>query len=423
MRLIQCYMKNSTWYCGRGINGGTGALPNGKPVGVLWHDTAAGNPNLCRYVQPFETDANYDEMIKLLGKNKYNNDWNHIVYQGGLNAWIGKLADGSVATVQTGELTRHPWGCAKGKKGSCNGVVTDSAGQRYVDEFWVQFEICDDSYQDKSYFEKVYKEACEFTAYVCKQFGIDPKGTVTFNGVKVPTILCHKDSYKLGLGSDHSDVYKWFNKFGKTMDDVRNDVERLLKGEPESANNNTDYTLFKEGTLVSIKPGAVYTNGQKVPDWVLAKNWYVNKDAKSEKVVIDKSEDGKSSIMSIVNMKYLSIVKKVEVKPTEAVQTQAQPQKPETESNTTKPEAKPSEPKPEMPIASTSQSDDPKPQVNQVSGGNEEEEEEEEENEASDPHVSETETENSEVQEEKPQNAFIRILKSILRFLARLFDE
>ena len=51
------------------------------PVGVLWHSTGANNPNLRRYVQPYETDANYNEMIKILGKNTNKNDWNHISYQ------------------------------------------------------------------------------------------------------------------------------------------------------------------------------------------------------------------------------------------------------------------------------------------------------------------------------------------------------
>ena len=49
-------------------------------------------------------------------------------------------------------------------------------------------------------------------------------------GVKTPVILCHQDSYRIGLGENHSDVYNWFNRFGKTMDDVRNDVAALLAG-------------------------------------------------------------------------------------------------------------------------------------------------------------------------------------------------
>jgi hypothetical protein len=34
-----------------------------------------------------------------IGKNPNGNDWNHIHVNAGLNAWIGKLADGSVTTI------------------------------------------------------------------------------------------------------------------------------------------------------------------------------------------------------------------------------------------------------------------------------------------------------------------------------------
>jgi hypothetical protein len=33
----------------------------------------------------------------------------------------------------------------------------------------------------------------------------------------------------LGLGNNHSDIYHWFKKYNKTMNDVRNDVEKILK--------------------------------------------------------------------------------------------------------------------------------------------------------------------------------------------------
>jgi hypothetical protein len=79
----------------------------------------------------------------------------------------------------------------------------------------------------------VYKEACELTAYICKLYNINPKGTVTRNGVKIPTILCHKDSYDLGFGSNHGDVLHWFKKYNKTMEDVRNDVAKILESEED----------------------------------------------------------------------------------------------------------------------------------------------------------------------------------------------
>lgn len=220
MNLIKCYQTNSTWY--------KEARTGSKPVGILWHDTAAGNPTLKRYVQPLETDKDYNEMIELLGKNTYGNDWNHIYHEAGVHAWIGKLADGTIATIQAGEFDKKPWGCGGGDKGSCNGYIKVNGTVTYVDQHWIQFEICDDGYKDKTYFKQVYKEACEFTAYLCNMFNIDPQGTVNYNGIAVPTILCHFDSYNLGLGSDHEDVQKWFEKYNTTMQDIRNDISSLL---------------------------------------------------------------------------------------------------------------------------------------------------------------------------------------------------
>ena len=214
---LVCIQKNSTCYKQTRIM---------QPVGILWHSTGANNPNLKRYVQPYETDSNYDEMIKLLGKNTNKTDWNHSVQQAGLNCWIGKLANGEVATIQTMPWNYRPWGCGSGPKGSCNSG-------------WIQFEICEDNLNDETYFNKVYKEACEITAYLCKMYNLNPYGTVKINGVNIPVILCHADSHKLGFGSNHGDIMHWFPKYGKSMETVRNDVATLLK------NDNINITIPK----------------------------------------------------------------------------------------------------------------------------------------------------------------------------------
>lgn len=206
---IVCMQTNSTCYKG---------TQTMVPRGVLWHDTDGGNPNISRYVQPLETDENYAEMIALLGKNKYGNDWNHKPRQAGMNCWVGQLADGTVATVQTMPWDYAPWGCGSGSKGTLNSTH-------------MQFEICDDGYKSKEYFEAVYKEACEITAYLCRKYGLDPLGTFVYNGVTVPVITTHAESYKLKLGSNHGDPLKWLKKYGKTMDDARRDVAALMRGE------------------------------------------------------------------------------------------------------------------------------------------------------------------------------------------------
>lgn len=202
--------------------------------GILWHSTGAPNPTLKRYVQPSNEDPNYYELLGKLGKNQYSNDWNHIERYAGLNAWIGKLANGEVTTVQTMPWEWRPWGCGSGPKGSCN-------------DGWIQFEICEpEDLNDSIYFNQVYKEACELTAYLCKEFNIDPYGTVIHNGIQVPTILCHKDSYDLKLGGGHSDIVHWFPKFGKSMSSVREDVYTLLNSVQEEDDEDMTQEKFNE---------------------------------------------------------------------------------------------------------------------------------------------------------------------------------
>lgn len=91
-----------------------------QPVGILWHSTGVNNNTLKRYVQPIESDPNYNYLMEVLGDNRYNNDYNHITINSGLNAFVGKLADGTVAAVQTMPWNYAPWGCGRGNYGSCN---------------------------------------------------------------------------------------------------------------------------------------------------------------------------------------------------------------------------------------------------------------------------------------------------------------
>ena len=338
--------------------------------GVLWHSTGANNPNLKRYVQPSDNATDKAEWLEKLGVNSYKNDLNHTTSQIGLNAWIGKLADGTVTSVQSMPWDYKPWGCASGPKGSCNNG-------------WIQFEICEDGLKDKTYFEAVYKEACELTAYLCDMFNIDPKGTVTVNGVKVPTILCHADSHNLGFGSNHGDVLHWFPKFGKNMTDVRNDVAKLMESKNPTSSitptptemyrvrkawedsksqigaysdlNNAkkacdkagkDYEVYnskgvavypiapaevekvisyKVGDEVSFISGATYSNGVKVPTWLYSYKLYVREILKDDTVIISTQKTGaitgavkisqivpyKEKETSVINPKFVPYVVRV----------------------------------------------------------------------------------------------------------------
>ena len=166
------------------------------PFGIMVHSTGADNPNLNRYVGPDDG---------LLGKNKYGNHWNQDKPDGRkvcVQAFIGKLADGSIATYQTLPWTYRGWHC--GGSGNDN---------------YIGFEICEDGLTDAGYFGKVYQEAVELCAYLCKQYGIRPER---------PYLICHSEGHELGIASNHGDVMHWFPRHGKSMDTFRADVKAKL---------------------------------------------------------------------------------------------------------------------------------------------------------------------------------------------------
>ena len=235
-----------------------------------------------------------------------------------------------------------PWGCGSGNKGSLNNG-------------WIQFEICEDGLTDKTYFDKVYKEACEITAYLCKLYNIDPHGTVTVNGVKVPTILCHADSHKLGFGSNHGDVNHWFPKYGKSMATARDDVADLMGSKtsviepvapevekemyrvrkdwdnaksqigaytdlknakeacdkagsgyevynskgvavypnaPVQEEKPEETAKFKVGDAISLVPGATYVGGKSIPGWLFKSKLYVREIRKNGDIVFSTVKTG-----------------------------------------------------------------------------------------------------------------------------------
>lgn len=66
--------------------------------------------------------------------------------------------------------------------------------------------------------------------------------------------------------------------------------------------------IISIGDLVKIT-GKKYYSGARIPEWVLSRNWYVFKATdNSDRIVINKSEDGKCEIMSSINRADLKIV-------------------------------------------------------------------------------------------------------------------
>ncbi|MGE4276035.1 MAG: N-acetylmuramoyl-L-alanine amidase family protein [Lawsonibacter sp.] len=174
------------------------------PQGVMIHSTGADNPRLSRYVAPNDG---------LLGEPALRH-WNQSGVGACPHAFLGKLADGSVATYQTLPWTMRGWHC-----GRCGNNTH------------ISFEICEDGLTDTAYFAAVYREAVELTAHLCKTYGLDPLG----DGV----VVCHAEGYQMGIASNHGDVLHWFPKLGKRMDDFRADVARELEDNMDEATIRT----------------------------------------------------------------------------------------------------------------------------------------------------------------------------------------
>ena len=201
--------------------------------GIMVHSTGANNPNLKRYVGPDDG---------LLGKNQYGNHWN-TYHPGGrevcVHAFIGKLADGTIATYQTLPWNHRGWHAG----GSANNTH-------------IGFEICEDGLTDYAYFKKVYREAVELCAYLCKEYGLTEQN-----------IICHSEGYKQGVASNHGDVMHWFPKHGKSMDTFRAEVKALLA------------TADEEETETPAEPTVTYPEKLTTGYYRVRKTW---KDSKSQ---------------------------------------------------------------------------------------------------------------------------------------------
>ncbi|MPM07613.1 hypothetical protein SDC9_53919 [bioreactor metagenome] len=174
------------------------------------HSTGANNPNLRRYVGPDDG---------LLGTASSSN-WNTAT-PGGLevcvHAFIGKLADCSIATYQTLPWNMRGW--------HAGGPANNS---------YIGFEICEDGLTDASYFFAVYQEAIDLCVYLCKLYGLTEQN-----------IICHSEGYAKGIASNHADVMHWFPKHGKSMDTFRAAVKAaLFEQEDEDMTQETFNTLM-----------------------------------------------------------------------------------------------------------------------------------------------------------------------------------
>lgn len=251
MNLHTCLFVNSDCYKkGRKI----------VPKGIMWHSTAAANPYLRRYVQPDDG---------LLGYNAHQNHWNRSGLNVCVHAFIGKLADGTIATYQTLPWDHRGWHSGSGSNGSAN-------------DTHISFEICEDGLTDKAYFDEVYKEAVELSAALCKEYGLDPLA----DGV----VIDHSEGHTRGVASNHGDVSHWLKRYGLTMDDVRKAVDFYMRHGCHK--NDKGENEMRYNTLGDLKTDKDF-GGAYLPtvEKLIAKGVLKGKGGEGDGLILDLGED------------------------------------------------------------------------------------------------------------------------------------
>jgi len=169
------------------------------PEGIIVHSTGCSNPNIKRYVAPGNDDIGY---------NNNGNSMNEPGQDVCVHMIIGKNANGKVKCYQILPFDICCWGVGSGWKGSYN-----------YNPPYIQFEMCEDDLDDRTYCKACYDKAVAVCAELAKKYGFS-----------VNNIKSHHEAGQIGMGSQHVDPDNWWGNFGFTMDQFRADVKKAMNG-------------------------------------------------------------------------------------------------------------------------------------------------------------------------------------------------
>mgnify|MGYP003290747069 FL=1 len=218
--------------------------------GVQVHSTGANNPNLRRYVQPDDGR---------LGRNTNGNSHNRPGVDVCASAYIGKLADGTVAVYQTLPWDMRCWISGKGKNGNANRLG------------YIGFEICEDDRTDLIYFNQAVMDAAvNLTAHLCQIMGVRPDDVLErYAEGDALAVMDHSELAARGLASNHADITHWLRGFGKRMNDFRREVQAAMDEGVEvtyiDAEGKEEWIEMDKEMEVYASNGG-YTNLRELPD-------------------------------------------------------------------------------------------------------------------------------------------------------------
>ncbi len=174
----------------------------------------------------------------------------------------------------------------------------------------ITIEVASDTQHPYAVNDKAYAALIDLCVDICKRNGITKLVWSTskedrVNHLNGCNMTVHRDYANKSCPGEYL-----YERHGEIAAKVNARLEGTSQEAPEEEVEDVEPTepavTIQVKDLVEIT-GTKYYGGQTIPDWVKAKRWYVRSIA-GDRVVINKSEDGKNSIMSPVRASDLRVV-------------------------------------------------------------------------------------------------------------------
>lgn len=169
----------------------------------------------------------------------------------------------------------------------------------------ITIEVASDTYHPYAVNAKAYAALLNLVTDICRRNGIKKLVWSTnknerMNHLNGCNMTVHRDYANKSCPGDYL-----YNRHGEIAAEVNKRLGATDGNDGGGNTGGTTTTVFKAGDVVKIT-GTTYYSGADIPAWVKAKNWIVH-SVSGERVVINKSEDGKNAIMSPVNARDLAL--------------------------------------------------------------------------------------------------------------------
>lgn len=163
----------------------------------------------------------------------------------------------------------------------------------------VTIEVASDTQHPYAVNDKAYAALIGLCVDICKRNGIRKLVWSTNKDDRVN----HRDGCNMTVHRDYANKSCPGQYLYDRHGDIAAKVNARLNGAGEhnpgeETKPTTPASVFKAGDLVQIT-GSTYYGGQAIPSWVKAKKWYVH-SVSGDRVVVNRSEDGRNAIMSPV---------------------------------------------------------------------------------------------------------------------------